>query len=205
VKQRNETEEKLRATIEEVEKLTETTDELCAKLQEERKKKLALEKRTAHSDRIIKDLMLQRDKAVREVEALHAKKGGSSATAEGKMHITELSCSEIKEATNNFDHSLKVGESVYGSVYKGFLRHTNVAIKKLNPGGTESQSQFNQEVELLVLLNHLVFCWFKYITVLQKVKFVHDACFAGRDSQQGAASKPCYSYRSLQGGSNSCL
>jgi hypothetical protein len=161
VKQRNETEEKLRTTMEEVERLTETTDELCAKLQDERKKRLALEKRTAHSDRIIKDLMLQRDKAVREVEALHAKKGESSATTEGKMHITELSYSEIKEATNNFDHSLKVGESVYGSVYKGFLRHTNVAIKKLNPESTQSQSQFNQEVQLFVLVNYLAFRLFK--------------------------------------------
>lgn len=154
VKQRNEIEEKLTTVMEEVERLTETTDELCAKLQEERKKRLALEKRTAHSDRIIKDLMLQRDKAVREVEALHAKKGESSATSEGTMHITELSCSEIKEATNNFDHSLKIGESVYGSVYKGFLRHTNVAIKKLNPESTQSQSQFNQEVHILSRVRH---------------------------------------------------
>ncbi|KAM0858778.1 hypothetical protein ACQ4PT_047617 [Festuca glaucescens] len=153
-KQRNETEEKLTATMEEVERLTETTDELCEKLQEERKKRLALEKRTAHSDRIIKDLMLQRDKAVREVEVLHAKNGESSAAADGTMHITELSCSEIKEATNNFDHSLKVGESVYGSVYKGFLRHTNVAIKKLNPEITVLQSQFNQEVEILSRVRH---------------------------------------------------
>ena len=105
--------------MEEVERLTERTDELNAKLHEECKKRLALEKRTTHSDRIIKDLMLQRDKAVREIEALHAKKGESSATAEGKMHITELSCSEIKEVTNNFDHSLKVGGSVNGSVKKG--------------------------------------------------------------------------------------
>ncbi|KAM0890436.1 hypothetical protein ACQ4PT_027065 [Festuca glaucescens] len=152
VKQRNEIEEKLTTTMEEVERLTQTTDKLCAKLQEESKKRLALEKRTAHSDRIIKDLMLQCDKAVREVEALHAKKGESSAAAEGAMHITELSFSEITEATNNFDHSLKVGESVYGSVYKGFLRHTHVAIKKLNRENT--QSQFNQEVEILSRVRH---------------------------------------------------
>uniref|UniRef100_A0A453L9Z5 RING-type E3 ubiquitin transferase n=1 Tax=Aegilops tauschii subsp. strangulata TaxID=200361 RepID=A0A453L9Z5_AEGTS len=158
VKQKNEIEEKLATVMEEIESLTETTDGLCAKLQEERKKRSALEKRTAHSDRIIKDLLLQRDKAVREVEALHAKKGESSATAEGTMHITELSSSEIKDATNNFDHSLKIGESVYGSVYKGFLRHTNVAIKKLNLESTQpesqSQSQFNQEIEILSRVRH---------------------------------------------------
>uniref|UniRef100_A0A453PSV2 RING-type E3 ubiquitin transferase n=1 Tax=Aegilops tauschii subsp. strangulata TaxID=200361 RepID=A0A453PSV2_AEGTS len=154
VKQKNQIEDKLKTTLEEVERLTETTNELCAKLQDERKKRLAMEKTTAHSDRIIKDLMLQRDKAVRQVEALHAKKGESSGTAEGTMHITELSCSEINEATNNFDHSLKVGESVYGSVYKGFLRHTNVAVKKLNPESTESQSQFNQEIEILSRVRH---------------------------------------------------
>ncbi|KAM0878661.1 hypothetical protein ACQ4PT_034736 [Festuca glaucescens] len=107
-KRRNEIEENLTTTMEEVERLTQTTDKLWAKLQEESKKRLALEKRTAHSYRIIKDLMLQCDKAVREVEALHAKKGESSAAAEWTMHITEISCSEITEATNNFDHALKI-------------------------------------------------------------------------------------------------
>ncbi|KAM0878660.1 hypothetical protein ACQ4PT_034736 [Festuca glaucescens] len=151
-KRRNEIEENLTTTMEEVERLTQTTDKLWAKLQEESKKRLALEKRTAHSYRIIKDLMLQCDKAVREVEALHAKKGESSAAAEWTMHITEISCSEITEATNNFDHALKVGESVYGSVYRGFLQHTHVAIKKLNCENT--QLQFNQEVEILSRVRH---------------------------------------------------
>ncbi|PVH63897.1 hypothetical protein PAHAL_2G133900 [Panicum hallii] len=154
MKQKNELEEKLTTIMEEIESLTVRTDELCAKLQGEREQRMVLEKRGAHSDRIIKDLMLQRDKALRETEMLRAKKGESSATAEGMMHITELSYSEIKEATNDFDHSMKIGESVYGSVYKGFLRHTNVAIKKLNPETTPTQSQFSQEVEILSRVRH---------------------------------------------------
>ena len=156
MKQKNELEEKLITIMEEIESLTVRTDELCAKLEGEHEQRMVLEKRGAHSDRIIKDLMLQRDKALRETEMLRAKKGESSATTEGMMHITELSYSEIKEATNDFDHSMKIGESVYGSVYKGFLRHTNVAIKKLNPETTQTQSQFSQEVEFSVLTsNHL--------------------------------------------------
>ncbi|KAF0911513.1 hypothetical protein E2562_011149 [Oryza meyeriana var. granulata] len=154
LKQRNEIEVKLATTIEEVERLARTADELAAKLQKEYEKILVLEKRSAHSDRIIKDLMLQRDKAVREAEAVCVKNGESTAIADRTMHITELSISEIKEATCNFDHSLKVGESVYGSVYKGFLRHTNVAVKKLNPESTQSLSQFNQEVEILSRVRH---------------------------------------------------
>lgn len=150
LKQKNELEEKLTTIMEEIESLTIRTDELCLKLQGERERRIVLEKRGAHSDRIIKDLMLQRDKALREAEKLRAKKGESTATAEGTMHITEFSYSEIKEATNDFDHSMKIGESVYGSVYKGFLRHTNIAIKKLNPESTQTQSQFNQEVTFSV-------------------------------------------------------
>ncbi|KAJ1289026.1 hypothetical protein BS78_02G134600 [Paspalum vaginatum] len=154
MKQKNELEEKLTTIMEEIESLTIRTDELCAKLQGEREQRIVLEKRGAHSDRIIKDLMLQRDKALREVETLCAKKGESTATPKGTMHITVLSYSEIKEATNDFDHSMKIGESVYGSVYKGFLRHTNVAIKKLNPESAQTQSQFNQEVEILSRVRH---------------------------------------------------
>ncbi|CAN6214032.1 unnamed protein product [Urochloa humidicola] len=154
MKQKNELEEKLTTIMEEIECLTVRTDELCAKLQGEREQRVVLEKRGAHSDRIIKDLMLQRDKALRETEALRSRKGESNATEERMMHITEFSYSEIKEATNNFDHSMKIGESVYGSVYKGFLRHTNVAIKKLNPETTQTQSQFSQEVEILSRVRH---------------------------------------------------
>ncbi|KAL6838452.1 hypothetical protein ACP4OV_031697 [Aristida adscensionis] len=154
LKQKNELMEKLTSTMEELENLIERTDELCANLQEEREQRMVMEKRGAHSDRIIKDLMLQRDKALREAETLRIAKGESTAATEGMMHITELSYSEINEATNNFDHSLKIGESVYGGVYKGFLRHTNVAIKKLNPESTQSQSQFNQEMEILSRMRH---------------------------------------------------
>uniref|UniRef100_A0A0A9ESJ6 RING-type E3 ubiquitin transferase n=1 Tax=Arundo donax TaxID=35708 RepID=A0A0A9ESJ6_ARUDO len=154
LKQKNELIEKLTTTMEEVEDLIKRTDELCAKLQEEREQRMVMERRGAHSDRIIKDLMLQRDKALREAETLRATKGESTASAEGTMHITELSYSEVNEATSSFDHSLKIGESVYGGVYKGFLRHTNVAIKKLNPESTQSQSQFNQEVEILSRVRH---------------------------------------------------
>ncbi|CAL5090322.1 unnamed protein product [Urochloa decumbens] len=154
MKQKNELEEKLTTIMEEIESLTVRTDELCAKLQGEREQRVVLEKRSAHSDRIIKDLMLQRDKALRETEALRSRKGESTPTEERMMHITEFSYSEIKEATNNFDHSMKIGESVYGSVYKGFLRHTNVAIKKLNPETTQTQSQFSQEVEILSRVRH---------------------------------------------------
>jgi chromosome segregation ATPase len=155
MKQRNELEEKLTTIMEEIESLTVRADELCSELQGEREQRKVLEKRGAHADRIIKDLMLQRDKALRETEMLHARKGEFTATVEGMMHITEFSYSEIKEATNDFDHSMNIGESVCGSVYKGFLRHTNVAIKKLNPETTQAQSQFSQEVEFSVFITCL--------------------------------------------------
>lgn len=61
----------------------------------------------------------------------------------------EFSFSEIEEATCNFNPSLKIGEGGYGNVFKGILRHTEVAIKMLNPNSSQGTSEFQQEVSWL--------------------------------------------------------
>ena len=58
----------------------------------------------------------------------------------------KYSIEEIKEGTNNFVPSLKIGEGGYGPVFKAKLDHTPVAIKVLRPDTKQGQQQFHQEV-----------------------------------------------------------
>ncbi|KAG8382456.1 hypothetical protein BUALT_Bualt05G0079100 [Buddleja alternifolia] len=61
----------------------------------------------------------------------------------GQHHLREFSLSQLREATNNFNRLLKIGEGGFGSVYKGSIniqhsQHpTIVAIKKLNTQGLQ--------------------------------------------------------------------
>ena len=91
------------------------------------------------------ELQMERDSALREAEELRRKQGEATST-----HIppffSEFSSLEIEEATQNFDPSLKIGEGGYGSIYKGLLRHTLVAIKMLNAHSMQGPSEFQQEV-----------------------------------------------------------
>lgn len=62
---------------------------------------------------------------------------------EGSMRVFSLT--ELREATNNFNRLLKIGEGGFGSVYKGSINPadggggppTIVAIKKLNTQGLQ--------------------------------------------------------------------
>lgn len=59
---------------------------------------------------------------------------------------SEFSFAEIKEATDNFNQSLKIGEGGYGIVYKGFLRHNEVAIKVWDSNSRQGSMEFRHEV-----------------------------------------------------------
>lgn len=63
---------------------------------------------------------------------------------------TEFSLEEIKQATENFSALRKIGEGGFGPVYKGFLRNTVVAVKKLDPESLQSRTEFEQEVAFSV-------------------------------------------------------
>ncbi|XP_020200568.1 U-box domain-containing protein 70-like [Aegilops tauschii subsp. strangulata] len=68
--------------------------------------------------------------------------------------LTEFSYAEINEATANFDDCKKIGVGGCATVYKGFLRHTTVAIKKFNREGATGDNEFNDEVETLRRMRH---------------------------------------------------
>ncbi|CAL0318381.1 unnamed protein product [Lupinus luteus] len=99
------------------------------------------------------DLQMQRDNALREAEELRKKQGESSSTPLLQF-FAEFSFLEIEEATNNFNPTLKIGEGGYGSIFKGIVRHTEVAIKMLHPDSMQGPSEFQQEVDVLSKIRH---------------------------------------------------
>ena len=150
----------------EVEMLKNQHDAIFEQLQMANDQKLELELRIADSDNIVRDLeekllaaqhllntlqvdheelQLQRDAALEEVEELRQNEE-LVTSRNGSTNFSEFSFSEIELATCNFSDSLKIGEGGYGSVYRGFLRNTTVAIKVLNPQSMQGPSEFHQEV-----------------------------------------------------------
>lgn len=92
------------------------------------------------------ELQVQLDNALREAEELRKKPADASSTHVPRFFL-EFSFSEIEEATDNFNPSRKIGEGGYGSIYKGLLRHTEVAIKMLHPNSLQGPSEFQKEVK----------------------------------------------------------
>ncbi|KAI4377584.1 hypothetical protein MLD38_015186 [Melastoma candidum] len=90
-------------------------------------------------------------KALKEAEE---KKRMLDALVKADVRYRKYSIEEIEVATNNFSESLKIGEGGYGPVYKGYLDHTEVAIKVLRPDAAQGRSQFLQEVEVLSCIRH---------------------------------------------------
>ncbi|XP_038681871.1 U-box domain-containing protein 33-like [Tripterygium wilfordii] len=164
-KQKKEIEEMLAKEKEKLERMKGERDKVMEELELSLNQKSLLENQISESDHITKELereifsaveLLQnfekereelqkeRDTALKEVEELR------------KMprFFSEFSVLEIKEATQNFDPSLKIGEGGYGSIYKGLLRHTQVAIKILGSHSKQGPSEFQQEVDVLSKIRH---------------------------------------------------
>ncbi|XP_010508094.1 PREDICTED: U-box domain-containing protein 33 [Camelina sativa] len=98
------------------------------------------------------ELQTERDRALREAEELRGR--AETSTLQLPQYFTDFSFSEIEEATNHFDSTLKIGEGGYGSIYVGILRHTQVAIKMLNPNSSQGPVEYQQEVDVLSKMRH---------------------------------------------------
>ncbi|KAI4364727.1 hypothetical protein MLD38_020781 [Melastoma candidum] len=98
-------------------------------------------------------LELERDNALREAEDLRSNQGDMLGTSLSQ-HYSEFSFPEIVEACQNFNSSLKIGEGGYGTIYKGYLRHTTVAIKIRHEQGKQGPREFLQEVDVLSKVRH---------------------------------------------------
>uniref|UniRef100_A0ACD5W6Y3 Uncharacterized protein n=1 Tax=Avena sativa TaxID=4498 RepID=A0ACD5W6Y3_AVESA len=61
---------------------------------------------------------------------------------------------EIDNATSSFSESREIGTGSNGTVYKGYLNHSDVAIKVLHSNDSTSTKHFNQELEVLSRIRH---------------------------------------------------
>ncbi|GJS16113.1 U-box domain-containing protein kinase family protein [Tanacetum coccineum] len=100
------------------------------------------------------ELQVERDDAFRRVEELRARQPDEASSSSVSHFYNEFSFTEIKDATRNFDPSLKIGEGGYGSVFRGYLRHTEVAIKTMHSHNLHGTLEFQQEVNVLSKLRH---------------------------------------------------
>ncbi|XP_010544728.1 PREDICTED: U-box domain-containing protein 33-like isoform X4 [Tarenaya hassleriana] len=174
LKRRKETEIALAKEKEELEKLKREREEIMEELRSALEQRTVLENRIAESDRTSEELLqkivsavgllqsfrkerdelqTERDRALREAEELR-KIHIQTPDLRLSQFFTDFSFSEIENATNHFDPTLKIGEGGYGSIYIGILRHTQVAIKLLNPNSSQGPIEYQQEVDVLSKMRH---------------------------------------------------
>ncbi|KAI3444534.1 hypothetical protein Pfo_001199 [Paulownia fortunei] len=172
---RKEIEEALARGREEAEKMKWQLDEVMEDLRIAQEEKSLLEGQIADSDKIVEELehkmysavellqkykkerdelQVQRDNALRIAEELRGKQAEEASSSSVSQFFSEFSFLEIEEATSNFSQAMKIGEGGYGSIYRGKLRHTQVAIKMLHPNSSQGPFEFQQEVNILGKLRH---------------------------------------------------
>ncbi|XP_042433976.1 U-box domain-containing protein 33-like isoform X2 [Zingiber officinale] len=174
-KQRKDTEETIAKDQAELLALKKQRDEVHEKLSKGHQKISALELQNSDSDRALKNikeklseaynhlesirqrhevLQYRHDNAMGEYEELNRIKEEATSSSNAADDFTEFSLLELEQATENFKEELKIGEGGYGCVYKGFLRHTTVAIKRLNPQGMQGKTEFQREMNVLSKVRH---------------------------------------------------
>lgn len=160
---------------EELEKMKQQVDVVLDELRISTQQRSSLETQIANSEKMVQELehkmfsaveLLQkykkqrdelhaeRDKALKVAEELRKNQEEAASNTIAPQLFSDFSLAEIEGATRNFDSSLKIGEGGYGSIYKGLLRHTEVAIKMLHPNSLQGPSEFQKEVNILSNLRH---------------------------------------------------
>ncbi|KAK1369642.1 hypothetical protein POM88_035734 [Heracleum sosnowskyi] len=137
-RRKKEIEEALARGKEEIEKLKPKLDDAMKELQLALEQKSSLEFQTRNSDEIVQELEQKIFSAVHLLQRY-------------KKERDELLLEQIKEATHNFDPSLKIGEGGYGSIYRGVLRHTQVAVKVLHSNSSQGNLEFEQEYTFIYI------------------------------------------------------
>ncbi|PSR86705.1 Serine/threonine-protein kinase [Actinidia chinensis var. chinensis] len=87
-------------------------------------------------------------------QAVGTTHNGVIGFTEDSLELAEFSLTDLQTATCDFSETFKIGQSGYGSVYKGEMMDRTVAIKKLHPRNMQQQSEFLQEVQVLGKLQH---------------------------------------------------
>ncbi|KAJ3689813.1 hypothetical protein LUZ61_018977 [Rhynchospora tenuis] len=132
-------------------------DEYFNQIQVANERRLALEKQVTDFELVVKDLMVLSSSAGDRFESLQADYYNLQQERDN-LHLTlEFSLEELQQATQNFSESLKIGQGGFGSVYKGSLRQTTVAIKLLHSESLQGVAQFQQEELALKYISALVY------------------------------------------------
>lgn len=168
VKKRKEMEELLEKEKREVERINKERAELLKELQHVDEQKSVLDRKASEYQCDMEELEKKMFAAVDLLVSFKDKRDKLLIEREGAMdklrklknivkrepsryrnaEMPMFSFVEIIEATRNFDPSWKIGEGRHGSVYKGLLRHMDVALKMFPSYGSHSQSAFQYEVKL---------------------------------------------------------
>ncbi|KAG5557123.1 hypothetical protein RHGRI_007404 [Rhododendron griersonianum] len=166
LRQRKETEEALLRGREELEKMKQQAEIVLDERRISSEQRSSLETQIANSEKMVQELehkmfsaveLLQkykkqrdelhaeRDKALKVAEELRKNQEEAASNTIAPQLFSDFSLAEIGGATRNFYSSLKIGEGGYGSICKGLLRHTEVAIKMLHPNSFQGPSEFQKE------------------------------------------------------------
>lgn len=68
--------------------------------------------------------------------------------------LQQFTLGQLSTATGNFDDAQIIGRGGYGSVYKGELHGTSVAVKVLAEETVQGVEQFEKEVRVLSQIHH---------------------------------------------------
>lgn len=128
----------------ELEKVKNHRDRVMEELWISQEDKTLLKSQISELQKERDELMMERDNALKEAEGLRRKQ--AEASKHMPQFFSEFLLSEIKEATQGFHESLKIGQGGFGIIYKGLLRQTEVAIKRLQSQGSQGPSEFQMEV-----------------------------------------------------------
>ncbi|KAH7577941.1 hypothetical protein JRO89_XS01G0318700 [Xanthoceras sorbifolium] len=117
-------------------------------------KRLLAEEQSQLYKKVQNEFQVENNNVLEVTEDFLEKHVEASSNINMHQFFPVFSLSEIHEATCNFDSSLKIAEQEYGSIYKGLLHQTPVAIKVLNLDSLQGPSGFQQEVIVMNKFRH---------------------------------------------------
>ncbi|KAF7141015.1 hypothetical protein RHSIM_Rhsim06G0038700 [Rhododendron simsii] len=152
--ERKDFEEPLARKKEEVENMSQQAKEIATNFCIALVEKLSLQVEIAKSNQIVQESEQNMLSVLEKLEECKTERDDLQEQASNMITPLSFSLHEIKRATGNFDPSMKIGQGGYGPIYRGFLRHTHVAIKTLISQSIQGRSEFQQEVHILSKLRH---------------------------------------------------
>ncbi|KAK3157141.1 hypothetical protein QOZ80_2AG0116730 [Eleusine coracana subsp. coracana] len=120
-----------------------------------REQRQALEEQAKH----LRDLAKQEALKKKNLQLRTAREAASLRDLEkllewgSKSHST-FTWEDMESATSSFSEALKIGSGSVGTVYKGNIHQTTVAIKVLNANDRHVSKHFKQELEVLGKIRH---------------------------------------------------